>query len=228
MTQAAKNELMTVRNLRWFGREVFEISFERDALQFSPGDCLALFAADGRVSRPYSIASGINDDTVRFVIRHMPGGVVSSFLSQRKPGDAVRVSPPFGWFRPGEHHEKRPYVFIATGTGIAPFLSFFRSFPERNPAACYYGVRNASDLIDPEWLASRTVANIAVSRENVTGYHHGRITDMLYKGKLIPDGDYYLCGLDAMIDEVTIWLEKHGVDITRIHRECFFNASYYA
>ena len=38
--------------------------------------------------------------------------------------------------------------------------------------------------------------------------------------------DYYLCGLDTMIDEVTGWLESRGVPISRIHRECFFNASY--
>ena len=219
--------MMTVRNLRWFGSEVFEIAFERDGLEFTPGDCLALFAADGRVSRPYSIASGINDDTVRFVVRHMPGGVVSSFLSERKPGDSVRVSPPFGWFRPGEHHAERPFFMIATGTGIAPFLAFFRSYPELNPAACFYGARNASDLIDPEWLMKRSDIRIAVSRENVSPYYHGRVTGLLETIPDVPDADYYLCGLDAMIDEVTIWLEKRGVDISRIHRECFFNASYY-
>ncbi len=219
--------MLTVRNVRQFGQDVFEISFIRDGLVFTPGDCLALFAADGRVSRPYSIASGIHDDVVRFVIRHMPGGVVSSFLSERKQGDPVRVSPPFGWFRPGEHHGSRPYVFIATGTGIAPFLSFFRSYPELNPAACLYGVRQISDLVDPAWLLKRPGVQIAVSREKSPSYHHGRVTHILAGMKLLPDTDYYLCGLDAMIDEVTVWLEKRGVEISRIHRECFFNASYY-
>jgi ferredoxin-NADP reductase len=38
--------------------------------------------------------------------------------------------------------------------------------------------------------------------------------------------NYYLCGVDSMLDEVTVWLEEHGVDIPRIHRECFFNAAY--
>lgn len=227
MSQLIHNEMMTVHSVRWFGQEVFEIALEREGLVFMPGDCLALFAADGRVSRPYSIASGIHDNTVRFVIRHMPGGVVSSFLSSRKPGDAVRVSPPFGWFRPGEHFEKRPFVFIATGTGIAPFLSFFRSFPDINPAFCLYGVRHAVDLIDPEWMRKRAPVQIAVSRDVVPGCFHGRVTGILEKMSLPIDADYYLCGLDVMIDEVTISLEQHGIEITRIHRECFFNASYY-
>lgn len=224
---AITNEMLTVRDVRWFGSEVFELSLEREGLLFSPGDCLALFAADGRVSRPYSIASGTEDDTVRFVVRLMPGGVVSTFLSTRKPGDAVRVSPPFGWFRPGEHAEKRPFVFVATGTGIAPFLAYLRSKPAHLPAACFYGVRQESDLVEPEWLATQANVRIAVSREKPEGYHHGRVTDLLPGLTFAPDTDFYLCGLDAMIDEVTIWLEQRGVDITRIHRECFFNASYY-
>jgi len=33
---------------------------------------------------------------------------------------------------------------------------------------------------------------------------------------------FYLCGLDAMIDEVSDWLEEYGVDFTNIHREVFF------
>lgn len=227
MTAHLQNEMMTVRNVRWIGHEVFELSLERDNLVFVPGDCLALFAADGRVSRPYSIASGIHDDSVRFVIRHMPGGVVSSFLSSRKPGEAVRVSPPFGWFRPGEHAGTRPFVFVATGTGVAPFLSFLRSYDTLTPEKFYYGVRHSGDLYEPDWLINRACVSIAVSREKADPYHHGRVTALIAESAIKPDTDYYLCGLDVMIDEITVLLEQRGVDITRIHRECFFNASYY-
>lgn len=220
-------EMMTVRGLRWFGSEVFELSLEREGLPFTPGDCLALFAADGRVSRPYSIASGTSEKVVRFVIRLMKGGEVSPFLATRKKGDAVRVSPPFGWFRPGEHAPAKPCVFVATGTGIAPFMSALRSRPELKPEAVFYGVRQMSDAIEPAWLVERAHAKIAVSRERKDGCHHGRVTGLLDGVEKIPGADYYLCGLDAMIDEVTGWLEQRGIDIRHIHRECFFNASYY-
>lgn len=220
-------EVMKVRDLRWFGQDVFELSLEREGLDFTPGDCLALFAADGRVSRPYSIASGNREDAIRFIIRLMPGGEVTPFLASRRPGDAVRVSPPFGWFRPGEHAAERPCVFIATGTGIAPFRSVLRSQPSLKPAALLYGVRKKEDLVDPEWLVERAGAVLAVSREQVPGCFHGRVTQLLDSLGELGEADYYLCGLDTMIDEVTNWLEARGTGIVRIHRECFFNASYY-
>lgn len=219
------NEYLQVRGVTHYGPSVFELELERNGLDFVPGDCVALYAEDGRVSRPYSIASGNTEAAVRFVIRRMPGGTVSTYLSALKAGASVRVSPPFGWFRPGEHAGRRPYVFVATGTGMAPFLSHYRSRPGQLPAACLYGIREAADIVDRAAL-ERLGVRFAVSREQAEGCHHGRVTDLLPGLPRTPDTDFYLCGLDAMIDEATIWLENKGVPLAQIHRECFFNASY--
>lgn len=218
------SESLTVRDVHWHSDGIFEIRFERGDIVFTPGDCVALFGADGSTSRPYSVASGADDAFLRFVIRRMPGGVVSTYLSERKPGDAVKVSPPFGWFRPGAVADA-PFAFVATGTGISPFLSHFRSRPGRPPAACLYGIRQAADAVDAAWLATQCNLRMAVSREVVEGVHHGRVTDLLEELPINGTIHYYLCGLDAMIDDVTTWLEAREVPITRIHRECFFNAT---
>ncbi len=216
---------LIVRDVIHRGSNIFELQLDRQEMSFVPGDCVALYTEDGRVSRPYSIASGTGEKILRFVIRKMPDGVLSSYLSERNAGDLVRISPPFGWFRPGEHAGKRPFVFIATGTGIAPFLAYYRSASGAKPAACLYGVREAGDIIERKWLASLGVT-FAVSREKTKGCHHGRVTDLIDKLPLDGGTDFYLCGLDAMIDEVSVALEKKGVAITSIHRECFFNSSY--
>jgi ferredoxin-NADP reductase len=221
-------DMLAVRGVRWFGTGIFEMELEREGLLFTPGDCVALFAADGRVSRPYSIASGTDDDSLRFIIRRMPGGAVSEYLSQLKPGNHVRASPPFGWFRPGEHGGSRPFAFIATGTGIAPFLSHLRSRPTVHPSIVLYGVRELADAVDVDGLKKVCNLRLAVSRQQVSGTHHGRVTDLLGEVPVDANTDYYLCGLDVMIDDVTNWLEARGIDITRIHRECFFNASFTA
>ena len=96
-----------VRHVEVIHGELFVLSLERNGLEFAPGDCVALHT-DGEESRPYSIASGNREDTLRFLIRKMEGGEVSPWLMSRRPGDIVQVSPPFGWFRPAPGHWRCP------------------------------------------------------------------------------------------------------------------------
>lgn len=216
-------ELRRVVSKRAYGPDIVALEVERHEMPFTPGDCMALYSAEGRVSRPYSLASGTDEPHLRFLIRRMPGGDVSPYLCDSKPGDLVRVSPPFGWFRPGANAAQRPFVFLATGTGIAPFFAYLRSPGARRPAALWYGCRQAADVIEAGWLATHGGARIFVSRERAAGFQQGRLTEQL---DALPAGDldYYLCGLDAMIDDVTRFLQARGVPLPRIHRECFFNA----
>lgn len=216
-------EIRRVLSVRMHGPDIAAIEMERLDLDFVPGDCMALYADDGRVSRPYSIASGTAEPVLRFLVRRMEGGDVSPYLSSRREGDEVRVSPPFGWFRPGANASQRPFVFLATGTGVAPFFAYLRSPGARRPAAFRYGCRVAADLIEPDWLRAEAGAECFVSREDAPGCARGRVTDRMEQ---LPLGeyDYYLCGLDAMIDDATRFLQTRGVPLTRIHRECFFNA----
>lgn len=212
---------LAVKDVCWHSEGVFEILFERGDLSFTPGDCLALFR-DG-ASRPYSVASGVDQPHLGFVIRRMPGGELSDWLASRKPGDHVRVSPPFGWFRPGDPALGAPCVFFATGTGISPFLAHVRSRPDAPPASVFYGVRTLADAVGLEEIRAAAPLHLAVSREDVPDAHRGRITDLLDRVPLAPDTHYFLCGLDTMIDEISQWLEGQGVELPNIHRECFFN-----
>jgi ferredoxin-NADP reductase len=217
---------LTVVGVRWQGDGIFEIGFKREGLSFVPGDCVALFGEDGNCSRPYSLASGIDEDELRFVIRRMDDGQVSPYLATCSPGDRVKASPPFGWFRPGPNEGGAPFVFVATGTGISPFLSHFFSRPEIPPAMCLYGVRILQDAVETSMIGSRCSLRLAVSGEECPGTHYGRVTDLLDDMPCAPDHHYFLCGLDAMIDEVSAWLEDHNVPIMHIHRECFFNVTH--
>ncbi len=224
MTMNNDNEMARVISVNWHAPGIFELALERDDIRFMPGDCTALFGADNQASRPYSFASGVDETALRFLIRRMEGGEVSPYLAERQPGDRVRISPPFGWFRPGQSGEGAPSVFIATGTGIAPFFSYLRTWPDSPPLRVLYGVRQRADAIDLEWLRERCDVRLAVSREDAEDAFRGRVTDLLPDVPLGPEIHYYLCGLDAMIDQTTVWLEERGIDIAHIHRECFFNA----
>ena len=220
------SDQLTVTGFHRHSEGLFELALERGGVEFVPGDCLALFGADGQTSRPYSIASGTGEASLRFLIRRMERGVVSPFLAERRPGDRVKVSPPFGWFRPGPREDGSDFVFVATGTGISPFLSHFRTRPHAPPLQCLYGVRAARDAVCADWIAQQCNLRLAVSREAVDGCHHGRVTDLLEAMPCAPRNHYYLCGLDDMIDDLSRWLEAREVPVTHIHRECFFNSSY--
>jgi ferredoxin-NADP reductase len=209
-----------VRSVNPVNNDLFILSVERNGLDFIPGDCVAVYT-DQDKSRPYSIASGSKEDELRFVIRMMDGGEVSPWLMQRNPGDIIRITPPFGWFRPGQDIGKAPFAFLATGTGIAPFLSYMETF-ERPPVQCLYGVRQEADAIGFSELRNFCPSLLAVSREK-TEHHHGRLTDLIDQ---IPEQDelhYYCCGLESMVNDVSEKLQQNGVALSRIHREVFFH-----
>lgn len=216
-------ESLRVKGLHPKTDSLFELVLERGNILFEPGNCVALFN-DEAESRPYSISSGIEEEVLRFLIRLAPDGAVSSWLAKRKPDDQVQVSEPFGWFRPGQSAPDERAVFIATGTGIAPFLSCLRSWPQRPPLACLYGVSVAAEAFALDELRVLPNFQLAVSREATSSDFHGRVTGLLERPPWGPQIHYYLCGLDAMIDEVSSWLEQHKVDYTQIHREVFFYA----
>jgi ferredoxin-NADP reductase len=217
-----------VSAVTFLSEDVFELVLERDGVIFRPGDCFAIANPSG-VSRPYSASSGNKEACLRFIIRRMPNGQVSQWLAARAPGDAVDITLPFGWFRPGHHLDdggdpNDQSIFVATGTGIAPFLSALRSSRNLRPLLCLYGVRRLTDAVGLDYLRQRCPLRLCVSREQVPSHHHGRVSDLLGEVPIHPRTNYYLCGLDAMIDEVSQRLERRGVHFTRIHREVFFNA----
>lgn len=215
---------LPITDLTWKSSRVFELSVARQGISFSPGDSVAIFNRDGTVSKPYSIASSFHDDALRFLIQHFSNGVVSGDLAKLSVGDVIKMSAPFGWFRPGQNIGNAPFTFVATGTGIAPFLSYMKAFPERAPAVCLYGVKKLEDALELDYIQSTCDTKVAVSRENGHPYHNGRVTDFLPHLNPDPAMHYYLCGLDAMIDDVSQRLESAGIDFTNIHREVFFNA----
>jgi len=98
-----------------------------DAPRFSfvPGQWLSVKAAtpDGEeITRAYSIASPPSENGgFAFCLNRVPDGFMSNHLCDLAPGDEIVFQGPFGSFilRP----PMRDTIFIATGTGIAPFRS---------------------------------------------------------------------------------------------------------
>lgn len=209
-----------VREIRSYSPDLYELVVDRNEMAFSPGDCVAIYTEHEK-SRPYSISSGTGEEELRFIIREMDGGEVSPWLKERNAGEPIKITPPFGWFRPGQGIGKAPFAFLATGTGIAPFLSYMHSL-HRKPEYCLYGVRKESDAAGFKQMLNFCPARLAVSREK-TEHHHGRITDLMHELPLTPETHYYCCGLESMVNETTEWLQREGIELSKIHREVFFH-----
>ena len=122
----------TIRSVNFLNNTLFELTVERLDIPFEAGDCMAIYTPDGK-SRPYSIASGTNEDVLRFLIRRLPQGEVTTQLANAKQGDVLNISPPFGWFRPGQEKQQAPSVFCNRNRHCPlPFL--FIKFAETTTA----------------------------------------------------------------------------------------------
>ncbi|MFD1514703.1 FAD-binding oxidoreductase [Halomarina rubra] len=120
-TLATKLDSLQERDERPYPMLV-EIRFDPDvAFEFAPGQYLTLRYDD--VARPYSIASSPNDDDVALCVRHVPDGHLTPKLCQGIESDEeVEIRGPNGDFVLDEPSQ-RDMVFLATGTGAAPFYS---------------------------------------------------------------------------------------------------------
>lgn len=75
------------------------------------------------VSRAYSVASSPNRDVVEFCVRRVPGGRMTTELAvDLSVGDEVTLRGPYGELAL-EDPDDRDLLFLATGTGVAPFKS---------------------------------------------------------------------------------------------------------
>ena len=101
---------------------IFLLSFKRD-FTFRAGQVIGLGLAPSDDPRLYSIASGENDPLVSILYNIKPDGHLTPNLAHFRAGDNLWITPPFGNYEGSE----APAYWIAAGTGLAPFLSMFRS-----------------------------------------------------------------------------------------------------
>merc|ERR1719267_174206 len=158
-------------------------------------------------------------------------GVCSNFLCDAKPGDEVVLTGPTGkvLLLP-ESNPETDVIMVATGTGIAPFRSFWkRLFIENTPAAeafkgqawLFLGVANSEGLLyDDEFQAAlkknpeQFRLDYALSREqtNKSGgkmYIQDKVEEYADEifAKLDAGAHIYFCGLKGMMPGILTMLD---------------------
>ena len=171
-------------------------------------------------NREYSVYSGENDDFLEVLVREVEGGKVSGKLNKLRPGAEIDVTGPFGFFKFNpEKYTSKKFLFVATGTGISPFHSFVRTFPELD-YKLIHGVRLKEEAYEHTDYQKEKVT-LCLSGDD-GGDFYGRVTDFLFTQRIDIETNCFLCGNSEMIYEVFDILTGKGIPVSNIYSEVYF------
>lgn len=217
-----KHTSVTVSGLTWLADHTFEIRFHRpNGFEFVPGQKIGI--VHGTIYRDYSLISSTHDSELSICVRMIPGGKLSPTLARAKTGDGFNITAAFGFFI--YQSSRYPAVFIATSTGIAPFVAFANDGVK--DYHLLHGARARAELYYRDTLlgAAQKYTPCLPEREVKEGMahdaFHGRVTTFL--GQQLKPGvyDFYLCGRGEMIrDAMRIIDLKFGR--SRVFTELYF------
>ena len=199
-------------------------------LMFTAGQFVSIVRnIEGReITRAYSIASKPGGNRFSLCLNRIEGGLISPFLFGLSAGDEIDFQEPLGYFT--LRHPGRHVLFVATGTGIAPFRSMLlEHLPKTEPrVTLLFGARYAHGLLYGEELQSlaaqhphfqlmTTITRPAEDWKGRTGRVQSHLTEALNATSYdLATLDVYICGLKAMVDDVRKDLKARGLDRKQI------------
>jgi ferredoxin-NADP reductase len=209
----------------WLSGNAFELRLARpEGFAFRPGQHIRL-RAEG-LERDYSLTSGPDDSPLALLIRRVEEGALTPFLASLETGAEMDFSGPRGHFafRPSD----RPPVFVASGTGVAPFSAMVRSGVKG--FLLLHGVRAPEDLYYEDLFRSAAAEVVPCltgrgSRgSRRPGEFQGRVTAYVEENLPRKAYDFYLCGREEMIRDVTLLVDE-AFPGSRVYAEIFFSGA---
>lgn len=209
-----------VEAIRQLTEHAFGLSMPKSRFKYVAGQHVSLSIPGDYQSREYSIYSSEEGENLEVLVKEVEGGYFSPKLKHLKVGEMVEVHGPFGKFGLDEKHLKsHKHVFIASGTGIAPFHSMVKS----NPGLDYqliHGVRTIAEAYERDhYDADRFL--LCTSRDP-KGDFEGRLTAYLKTADFDENTCFYLCGNSDMIFDSMEILREKGFDRENINVEVYF------
>ena len=215
---------------------LFSLRVAAPALEFEAGQFvkLALDIDGERIARPFSFVNPPGEMPLEFYGVIVPEGPLSPRLACLQPGDALYLSTnPSGFLVLSEVLLAEELWLLATGTGLAPFLSILRTDPPwrtYRSVILVHAVRRANELVYRDLVEATKRARgdqfryvTFVSREDHPGSLAGRIPAAIRDGRLeaaacaiaAERSQFMLCGNPDMVKDVTATLVERGL---RKHR----------
>jgi ferredoxin-NADP reductase len=213
---------ITLESRRFLTEDTFEVSFRcPPEFQFVPGQRIRLH--QGQLSREYSIISAPGDPHIRLCIRMIKGGRFSVLLAAVQPGARFLYSGPTGHFvfQPSP----RSPVLVATGTGIAPYLSMVST--GLKDFTLLHGIRDEletyyRDRFEPAArLYVPCISGKGPEEPASLEVFPGRVTDYLEQRLPLGAYDFYLCGRREMVQDAVRLVDARFSD-SRVFMEIFY------
>jgi ferredoxin-NADP reductase len=198
-----------------------------DAISIAPGQYVSFYLTrNGRtLMRSYSLFSSAGQlKRFSLLVKHVPGGYGSTFLCGLDPAsaDPLTVLAPLGRFVLTDPVD-RAVVFVATGTGVAPFRPMTEALHDRYPHTTtwlVYGNRHLEDAVcmsdfralAAQWPVFHFVPVLSRPEGSTAGTEAvGHVQDVL-TGVMadLPRADVYLCGVPEMVNDVQSLVERLG------------------
>ena len=221
-----------IENRHWTPA-LFSLRLAGPAFAFEAGQFVKLaLEVDGeRVARPFSFVNPPGELPLEFYGVIVPGGPLSPRLACLQPGDNVHLSAkPAGFLVLSEVPPAQELWLLATGTGIAPFLSILRTdtpWTRYARVILVHAVRRANELVYRELIDGLSHARgerfrsvSFVSREAARDALAGRIPAAIGDGRLEGAADcvigpersqVMLCGNPDMVRDATAALAARGL-----------------
>lgn len=213
----------------------FKLTFsltEPESFEFVPGQFISILVPsnDGKVlRRSYSLINKPGSN-LEIIYTHFPNGVASEYFRSLEIGDLVNAMGPLGRFVINGPIQGR-YIFVATGTGIGPFISMMKSHDfSRADLKVVFGCRTVNDSIckniehDFSLNLDKYSITSCYSREesdiNTINGFQGYVQDKLKTMDLDPSSDkFYLCGHPKMVEDVSNYLLGIKIPQSQIIKE---------
>lgn len=209
-----------VENLRKLTDNTFVLTLPKSRFKFVAGQHISLSIQGDYQSREYSIYSAEEGENLEVLVKEVDGGYFSPKLKHLKAGEMVEVHGPFGKFGLDEKRlNTHKHVFIASGTGIAPFHSMVKSYPELDYEVIH-GVRYTNEAYEKEHYKTDKFT-VCASRDE-EGDYKGRLTEYLKEAEFDKNSSFYLCGNSDMIFDAMEILKEKGFDRESVNVEVYF------
>ena len=221
----------TITSVEFLSAEVVRLivsPVDGKAINFLPGQYVNIDVPGTDLSRSYSFSNRPNSTDLSFLIRLVPNGVMSNFLTSAKVRDPLRLTGPLGSFYLRDLQQ--PSLFFAGGTGIAPFMSMLEKLSLEEvtqPIHLFYGSTLAENMVELARLESfkekiPLTVHTCVSGETCAEHASGYVNQWINKDHLgLGSYDIYICGPTAMVDAVKTSLADESITYSNFYMEKF-------